>query len=160
MKVNKLVKISVLVATMVGLTGCSVSNSTESTTETKETTVSETIESLEEEQLTQSEKEDIVEEYLTTKLKLYDIDFDREEKVIRVGAKDKSALLILTEIENDPEVAENWDIIATNFEHISGVISDMLGNGYYINFVNPYDDEKTLLLILDGEIYYNFTEDL
>ena len=140
--------------------GCSASESDEETVETVETT--EVVANTEEvdTEYSQEDAEDVMETYLQIKLEGFDIELNRDSKVFYIVPKDRSAMNPLVDVQTDPEVAELWEEIAYNFENVSEGILKSLGEGYVINFQNPYDESKTLLLVKDGQIVYNFTEDL
>lgn len=143
------------------MTGCSTPKETEETTvETKQTEVVTDETTEETEEMSQKDKEDIVLMYLQSSVEPFNFSFDSSQNVFNAEAVDKSVLLALVNIETDETVAEAWESITESFLIISESIYENIGAGYTINLVNPYAEDKTLLMVKDGQEIYNFTDDL
>lgn len=144
------------------MTGCSTPQKeaeTTNTTKQTETVVMETKQT-ETEEISQEEREKIILTFLQQEMVSFDFSYDEVQKVYIAKPLDKESLLALAQIETNDVVADAWSEIAESFQAISNSIYDNLGSGYTINFVNPYAEDKTLLMVKDGQQIYNFTDDL
>lgn len=144
------------------VTGCSTPQEKAETTDTTkqtETVVMETKET-ETEEISQEEREKIILTFLQQEMVSFDFSYDEVQKVYIAKPLDKESLLALAQIETNDVVADAWSEIAESFQAISSSIYNNLGSGYTINFVNPYAEDKTLLMVKDGQQIYNFTDDL
>lgn len=54
---------------------------------------------------------------------------------------------------------DDWDYMALGLEETSRTVKRDLGNGYELAVANPFNEDKDLLIISDGETVYDFTYD-
>lgn len=110
--------------------------------------------------LEQNELEEFIEGYLAESMDSFRVNYDSSSKTFNFVPKTIYALDMIVEIETNDEVRSAWDQMASGFAEISEGVYETLGNGYYVNIVNPRNEENVLLMCKDGEIVYEFTEDL
>ena len=86
------------------------------------------------------------------------VDFNREQKEFLITSIDPAfAEELLYMIEHDV-VLDDWNFLVDSFTYMSESIYDLLGSGYTLQLVNPFNEENTLLSIVDGYVIYNAFE--
>ena len=86
------------------------------------------------------------------------VDFNREQKEFLITSIDPAfdeELLYM--IEHDV-VLDDWNFLVDSFTYMSESIYNLLGSGYTLQLVNPFNEENTLLSIVDGYVIYNAFE--
>lgn len=144
------------------LTGCGTQEAKEETVETKATEVA-TVETTEETiaEFTDEEMEETVALYLDSQLEAFNVTLNKEEKTFSFDFADVSVALALSDIENDQRVADSWQTIADSIVILSDdVVGEMLGTGYSLVVKNPINASLNLLMVQDGFVLYNFTDEL
>ena len=144
------------------LTGCGTQEVKEETIETKATEVA-TVETTEETiaEFTDEEMEETVALYLDSQLEAFNVTFNKEEKTFSFDFADVSVALALSDIENDQRVADSWQTIADSIVILSDdAVGEMLGTGYSLVVKNPINASLNLLMVQDGFVLYNFTDEL
>ena len=144
------------------LTGCGTQEAKEETVETK-ATEAVTVETTEETivEFTDEEMEETVALYLDSQLEAFNVTFNKENKTFSFDFADVSVALALNDIENDQRVADSWQTIADSIVILSDdVVGEMLGTGYSLVVKNPINASLNLLMVQDGFVLYNFTDEL
>ena len=88
-----------------------------------------------------------------------DIQFDKTEKTYVMTPTDQG---LIDEISMLPLGIghEDWGVLVDGMASMSKSGTDLVGEGYTINLVNPLNHENVILWIIDGEVIYNVIDDL
>ena len=170
-------KIMVVLSATLLLWGCSDNNNKveeESVKEEKVEIVEEKEETVVEE--TEEEIEEEVEE----------VEYSREERVFIAHVMMADAFSSTSEVEYDSsadmltifptdegftmeifymmlgheESIRDWDILVESLTELSISVSEMVDEDIQIAILNPEDSDKVLLLVQDGFVLYNFSDDI
>lgn len=175
---------AVLSATLL-LWGCSDSNSKveeESVKEEKIEVVEEKEETVVEE--VEEEIEEIEEE--AEEAEEAEVEYSREDRVFIAHVMMADAFSSMAEVEYDSsadmltifptdegftmeifymmlgheESIRDWDILVESLTELSISVSEMVDEDIQIAILNPEDSDKVLLLVQDGFVLYNFSDDI
>ena len=88
-----------------------------------------------------------------------DIQFDKTEKTYVMTPTDQG---LIDEISMLPMGIghADWGVLVDGMTSMSKSGTDLVGEGYTINLVNPLNHENVILWIIDGEVIYNVIDDL
>lgn len=90
---------------------------------------------------------------------IFDVELDVESKTFNIIPIDTDFSTELTAVINGDLIAiESWEGLVDEMKGLSQVISDILP-GCTINIVNPLNKENTLLMVMDGVVIYDFSEE-
>lgn len=90
-----------------------------------------------------------------------EVSLNRENKTFNMKPINDVATSVTalgTTHKGNAEIQEAWDGMVDNFKYMSESISETLP-GYTVNFLNPLNEELTLLSIYDGIVIYDFTNE-
>lgn len=87
-----------------------------------------------------------------------DIKFDKELKTFIILSTDPSvAIELVAAFEGDPAAIEAWEGLVDSIKGMSKSASDVLP-GYIISLNNPANPDNSLLMVMDGVVFYNFLD--
>ena len=168
---------AVLSATLL-LWGCSDSNSKVEEESVKE----EKIEVVEED----SGVEEVEKETEQVSEEVEEVEYSREDRVFIAHVMMADAFSSMAEVEYDSsadmltifptdegftmeifymmlgheESIRDWDILVESLTELSISVSEMVDEDIQIAILNPEDSDKVLLLVQDGFVLYNFSDDI
>src|SRR5699024_3959764 len=168
---------AVLSATLL-LWGCSDSNNKVEEESVKE----EKTEVVEED----SGVEEVEEETEQVSEEVEEVEYSREERVFIAHVMMTDAFSSMAEVEYDSsadmltsfptdegftmeifymmlgheESIRDWDILVESLTELSISVSEMVDEDIQIAILNPEDSDKVLLLVQDGFVLYNFSDDI
>ena len=166
-------KIMVVLSATLLLWGCSDSNNKVEEESVKE----EKVEVVE-------EKEDTVVEEIEEEVE--EVEYSREDRVFIAHVMMADAFSSMAEVEYDSsadmltifptdegftmeifymmlgheESIRDWDILVESLTELSSSISGIVDEDIQIAILNPEDSDKVLLLVQDGFVLYNFSDDI
>ena len=166
-------KIMVVLSATLLLWGCSDSNNKVEEESVKE----EKVEVVE-------EKEDTVVEEIEEEVE--EVEYSREDRVFIAHVMMADAFSSMAEVEYDSsadmltifptdegftmeifymmlgheESIRDWDILVESLTELSISVSEMVDEDIQIAILNPEDSDKVLLLVQDGFVLYNFSDDI
>lgn len=168
---------AVLSATLL-LWGCSDSNNKVEEESVKE----EKTEVVEED----SGVEEVEEETEQVSAEVEEVEYSREDRVFIAHVMMTDAFSSMAEVEYDSsadmltifptdegftmeifymmlgheESIRDWDILVESLTELSISVSEMVDEDIQIAILNPEDSDKVLLLVQDGFVLYNFSDDI
>lgn len=171
-------KIMVVLSATLLLWGCSDSNNKVEEESVKE----EKIEVVEED----SGVEEVEEETEQVSEEVEEVEYSREERVFIAHVMMTDAFSSMAEVEYDSsadtltifptdegftmeifymmlgheESIRDWDILVESLTELSISVSEMVDEDIQIAILNPEDSDKVLLLVQDGFVLYNFSDDI
>ena len=171
----------VLSATLL-LWGCSDSNSKVEEESVKE----EKIEVVEEKEETVVEEVEEEIEEIEEEAEEAEVEYSREDRVFIAHVMMADAFSSMAEVEYDSsadmltifptdegftmeifymmlgheESIRDWDILVESLAELSISVSEMVDEDIQIAILNPEDSDKVLLLVQDGFVLYNFSDDI
>lgn len=172
---------AVLSATLL-LWGCSDSNSKVEEESVKE----EKIEVVEEKEETVVEEVEEEIEEIEEEAEEAEVEYSREDRVFIAHVMMADAFSSMAEVEYDSsadmltifptdegftmeifymmlgheESIRDWDILVESLTELSISVSEMVDEDIQIAILNPEDSDKVLLLVQDGFVLYNFSDDI
>ena len=172
---------AVLSATLL-LWGCSDSNSKVEEESVKE----EKIEIVEEKEETVVEEVEEEIEEIEEEAEEAEVEYSREDRVFIAHVMMADAFSSMAEVEYDSsadvltifptdegftmeifymmlgheESIRDWDILVESLTELSISVSEMVDEDIQIAILNPEDSDKVLLLVQDGFVLYNFSDDI
>lgn len=87
------------------------------------------------------------------------VTFDKEMKSFNITPIDpafKEAIVFMQQ----GLLLDDWESMQEGFISGSQSLQGLLGNGYIINLQNPANTENTLLMLMDGVVFYDFANEL
>ncbi|WP_020007424.1 hypothetical protein [Salinicoccus albus] len=87
------------------------------------------------------------------------VSFDEETKTYTILPTDPG-LSVLVEYVSNGNYSEQWDDIVTALVGVSDSIYVSMGEGYKIEYKNPNSEAFTIIRVKDGELLYDFSDDL
>lgn len=171
-------KIMVVLSATLLLWGCSDNNDIVEEESVKE----EKIEVVEED----SGVEEVEEETEQASEEVEEVEYSREDRVFIAHVMMADAFSNMAEIEYDSsadmltifptdegftmeifymmlgheESIRDWDILVESLTELSISVSEMVDEDIQIAILNPEDSDKVLLLVQDGFVLYNFSDDI
>lgn len=83
------------------------------------------------------------------------VTFDKELMTFSIVPADEGFLTELAAaLEGDADAIESWNTMVENFVSLSNSIND-LGSGYILSITNPTNPDNTLLMVMDGIVFYD-----
>lgn len=88
------------------------------------------------------------------------VTLDSELKVFSVVPKDGATFMagVIAAQEGSEEDVAAWNYVVESMTTLSESIRDNVGAGYTLSVTNPMNEENTLLMVMDGVIFYNAVE--
>lgn len=84
------------------------------------------------------------------------VSFDDENKVFTIIPTDPNfSLEVYLASQGDEECLVFWKSFIESQKKLSVVVSDLLGNEYGVSVLNPSNTENSILLCMDGVIFYD-----
>lgn len=171
-------KIMVVLSATLLLWGCSDNNDIVEEKSVKE----EKIEVVEED----SGVEEVEEETEQASEEVEEVEYSREDRVFIAHVMMADAFSSMAEVEYDSsadmltifptdegftmeifymmlgheESIRDWDILVESLTELSISVSEMVDEDIQIAILNPEDSDKVLLLVQDGFVLYNFSDDI
>ena len=175
-------KIMVVLSATLLLWGCSDSNSKVEEESVKE----EKIEVVEEKEETVVEEVEEEIEEIEEEAEEAEVEYSREDRVFIAHVMMADAFSSMAEVEYDSsadmltifptdegftmeifymmlgheESIRDWDILVESLAELSISVSEMVDEDIQIAILNPEDSDKVLLLVQDGFVLYNFSDDI
>ena len=176
-------KLMVVLSATLLLWGCSNSNDIVEEESVKE----EKIEVVEEKEETVVEEvEEEIEEIDEEVEEVEEVKYSREDRVFIAHVMMTDAFSSMAEVEYDSsadmltifptdegftmeifymmlgheESIRDWDILVESLTELSISVSEMVDEDIQIAILNPEDSDKVLLLVQDGFVLYNFSDDI
>lgn len=90
------------------------------------------------------------------------VNLDKENKIVQIIPEEdfKKIIEILFTFEfSEPIMREGWDKMVNDFKNISKKIGDEIDPDYALEILNPNNFDKSILIIKNGMILYNFADD-
>lgn len=90
------------------------------------------------------------------------VNLDKENKIVQIIPEEdfKKIIEILFTFEfSEPIMREGWDKMVNDFKNISKKIGDEIDPDYAFEILNPNNFDKSILIIKNGMILYNFADD-
>lgn len=88
---------------------------------------------------------------------------DRKTKTFNmniVGEDYKKAIAFIIEYGRaTADISRDWDNFIDTYIGSSETIKDMCGKGYTLSVLNPYNPDKSILMVRDGAVIYDVTRD-
>jgi len=154
-------------------TGCSA----DEVTEVEETKVEEVVEVEEEpkveeviEEVEEVELDDVIDREsrilmaVSTMSDNYEgmgeIDYDEGDDAIRIIPTDPAFIKELLYMMTGVTGTEDWDGMVESLQGLSESLSGLVDEDIYLSLVNPENEDNTILLMQDGNIIYNLSDDL
>ena len=175
-------KMMVVLSATLLLWGCSDSNSKVEEESVKE----EKIEVVEEKEETVVEEVEEEIEEIEEEAEEAEVEYSREDRVFIAHVMMADAFSSMAEVEYDSsadmltifptdegftmeifymmlgheESIRDWDILVESLTELSISVSEMVDEDIQIAILNPEDSDKVLLLVQDGFVLYNFSDDI
>lgn len=175
-------KMMVVLSATLLLWGCSDSNSKVEEESVKE----EKIEVVEEKEETVVEEVEEETEEVEEEAEVEEVEYSREDRVFIAHVMMADAFSSMAEVEYDSsadmltifptdegftmeifymmlgheESIRDWDILVESLTELSISVSEMVDEDIQIAILNPEDSDKVLLLVQDGFVLYNFSDDI
>lgn len=91
------------------------------------------------------------------------VDLDKENKIIKIipeeDLKKAIEILIATE-DSESTIRKNWDKVVNGFKDLSKKIGDEIDPDYTFEISNPNNFDKSILIVQNGAVIYNFADDI
>lgn len=145
-------------------TTTSVDETTEAVAEVEEDETTEVVEDID---YTQEELESLEDTALLTFqqnfVDIADVSLDRENKIFKFNSTDEDFIAGVELMLNgnaDEGVLDAWNTMALSYNEMSKTLIDVLGTGYALSILSPFNEENTILYTVDGVTVYNVVDDL
>lgn len=85
-----------------------------------------------------------------------DVEFDVEEKVYSLNFYDKGFKQGLRDqLQGVPGASEEWQELVDELAGVSESIENILGEGYFLNIMNPFNEDRIIAAFRDGEAIFD-----
>ena len=83
------------------------------------------------------------------------VTFDEEKKAFKIQPIDDGMITAIAMVSNGGLQSE-YTLMINNFVEMSKMLEQNLGSGYTLAMLNPANPDNVILMIMDGQIVYNF----
>lgn len=90
-----------------------------------------------------------------------EVDYDSSADMLTIFPTDEGFTMeIFYMMLGHEESIRDWDILVESLTELSISVSEMVDEDIQIAILNPEDSDKILLLVQDGFVLYNFSDDI
>ena len=90
---------------------------------------------------------------------LAEVELVQEEETFYITSTDIQFTLELADVlEGKPSAIADWDFLVDSFRELSEAVEDLLP-GYWLSVRNPVNPDNVILIVSDGVVIYNFTDE-
>ncbi len=87
------------------------------------------------------------------------VEYDAEESSFRITPTDPDFVAAaMVVMEGGDQALKDWAFLVESMKGLSESIADLIP-GQYLQVVNPANEDLSLLILLDGYVYYNFADE-
>lgn len=88
------------------------------------------------------------------------IDYDETNDTMRIIPTDQNFTMEILFMMSGVTGTEEWDALVENFQTLSESMSGLVDEDIMLSLVNPENEENTILLVQNGYIIYNLSDEL